>query len=157
MSSMNLNYSRDDAKTLIKIALENTDGIKTYYDNGIKITGKTGFSLGSYGEKVIIEIPENQPDESTTMIHVSSKKEVEMNITSNPQKYEDRVVSFINHVRGMEIDAIIREYGKNIRQGDYKEVNSPEQQADGSSMLVPIIVLILVLTFLFGFMPILLI
>jgi hypothetical protein len=51
MTSLILQYPRDDAKILIKASLERTSGIKHYYDDGHRIIAKSGMSIGSYGEK----------------------------------------------------------------------------------------------------------
>lgn len=155
MSTLNLEYSREDAKTLVKLAFEATKGIETYHDNGIRIVGKTGFSLSSYGEIITVEIPENQPSEKETVISVSSEKEVSMNVTANPQKYEDRFFSVLNKMRGRPVDELLDEVGHTITNNGSKEVQSTEQQADGSSYLGLILALVFILMFFFMMMPLL--
>lgn len=144
MSSLNLEYPREDAKTLVKLAFEDTRGIKTYHDNGIKIVGKTGAGLGSYGEKVIVEVPETQSDSEEAMISVRSEKEVGMNITANPDKYESRFLSRLNYMRGRPIDDLLDTHG-DVSARSTKEVASTSQQADGQWLLY----LVLVLVFIF--------
>lgn len=153
MSSVNLDYPREDAKTLIKLAFEDTRGIKTYNDNGLKIVGKTGASLGSYGEKVIVEVPEGQASDEQTMISVYSEKEIEMNITANPDKYESRFLSSLNRLRGQPIDDLLDEYAEAVTEETTKEVASANEQADGTNMLYIILAISFVMIFIFMLMP----
>jgi hypothetical protein len=157
MSSLNLEYPREDAKTVIKLAFENTRGIKTYNDNGLKITGKTGASLGSYGEKVIVEIPEGQANDNQTMISVRSEKEVGMNITADPEKYESRFLSALNELRGEPIDELLNRHADSVSETTTKEVESTDEQADGTNMLYVILAVVFLMMFLFMFMPLMMI
>lgn len=109
MERINLEYPRSDVKTLVKIAFDHTHGINRYYDKGSKITAKTGFRLGSWGERVIVDIPEDQPDTDGTNIFVMSERVVNMNITSHPQKFENRFISSLNSLRGKDVNQILEE------------------------------------------------
>lgn len=155
MSSLNLEYPREEAKTLVKLAFENTRGIKTYNDSGLKIVGKTGASLGSYGEKVIVEIPEGQADDERTMVSVYSEKEVGMNITANPDKYESRFLAALNELRGRPIEELLDANAGEITGETTKEVTSPDEQADGTDMLYVVLAITLLLMFFFMIMPLL--
>lgn len=153
MSTLNLEYSREDTKTLVKLAFEHTQGIDTYHDNGLRIVGKTGFSFSSYGEIITVEIPETQSSDEETMISITSEKEVSMNVTANPQKYEDRFLMTLNSMRGRPVDELLEEYGDTVTASGSKEVTSPDQQADGSSKLGLVMVAIFLMMFFFMLMP----
>jgi hypothetical protein len=153
MSSINLEYPREDAKNLVKLAFENTRGIKTYNDNGLKIIGKTGASLGSYGEKVIVDIPENQAGDEQTMVSIRSEKEVGMNITANPDKYESRFLTELNNLRGKPIDELLAEHTESVTEESTKEVESANEQADGTNMLYVVLAISFVMIFFFMLMP----
>lgn len=153
MSSLNLEYPREDAKNLVKLAFENTRGIKTYNDNGLKIIGKTGASLGSYGEKVIVDIPENRTGDEQTMVSIQSEKEVGMNITANPDKYESRFLTALNNLRGKPIDELLTEHTESVTEDSTKEVESTNEQADGTNMLYVVLAISFVMMFFFMLMP----
>lgn len=157
MSSINLEYTREDAKDLIKLAFENTHGIKTYNDNGVKITGKTGGSLTSYGEIITVDVPEGQSSEGETMISVQSEKEVEMNITANPDKYESRFISVLNSLRGKPIEEILDEHSDSVTEGTTKEVASTNEQADGKNLLYVVLAIVFIMMFIFILMPLVMI
>jgi len=153
VSSLNLEYPREDAKSLIKLAFENTRGIKTYNDNGVKITGKTGGSFSSYGEIVTVDVPEGQAGDEQTMISVQSEKEVEMNITANPDKYESRFLDVLNRLRGKPIEELLDEHSDSVTEGTTKEVASTDQQADGKNLLYVVLAIVLIMMFFFMLMP----
>lgn len=153
MSSLNLEYPREDAKNLVKLAFENTRGIKTYNDNGLKITGKTGASLSSYGEKVIVDIPEDQAGDEQTMVSIQSEKEVGINMTANPDKYESRFLTALNNLRGKPIDELLAEHTDSVTEGSTKEVASTNEQADGTNMLYVVLAISFVMIFFFMLMP----
>lgn len=153
MTPIELEYPREDAKSVVKLAFENTGGIKTYHDNGTRIVGKTGAGLGSYGEKVIVDIHNRQEDEGKTSISIRSEKEVDMNITANPEKYESRFLNTLNRLRGKPVEDLFDSYGKSIAEGSTKEVASPDQQADGKNLLYVVLVIVIVMMFFFTIMP----
>ncbi|MDL0136049.1 hypothetical protein PNP85_13605 [Halobacterium salinarum] len=153
MSSLNLEYPREDAKTLIKLAFENTRGIETYNDNGVKITGKTGGSLSSYGEIVTVDVPEGQASDEQTMISIQSEKEVEMNITANPDKYESRFLDVLNRMCGRPIEELLDEHSDSVTEGNTKEVASTDEQADGKSLLYVVLAVVFIMMFFFMLMP----
>jgi hypothetical protein len=134
-----LDYPRDEAKTLIKLAFENTDIIRTYFDAGVKMIGKTGphrvglFSL-SYGEKLIVEIPEIQPENNKTRAEVSAKSIFSFNLASDEDSVESEFMKELNAGRGVDIDELI-DMNQNINANSTKEVSSPSQQAGLLSFL----------------------
>lgn len=155
MTSINLGYNREDAKTLIKFAFENTRGIKTYNDSGTKIIGKTGASLGSYGEKVVVAIPENQAYHDQTTVNIHSEKEVDMNITANPQKYESRFLGSLNELRGYSIQELFNSNQNNITESTTKEVASANDQAGGKSLLIVVVIIVFIMFFFLSLLPLL--
>lgn len=149
MTSILLEYSREDAKTVIKSAFERTSGIKEYADDGHRIIGKTGMGIASYGEKVIVEIPETQSAEDETMISVSAEKEVSVNVTANPDKYKSRFLQELETLRGRDIGAILDDLSGQISPEQTKEVNGADQMRDGSSNVVLVVIATMVIMFFF--------
>lgn len=156
VTSIVLKYDRHDAKTLVKAAFERTEGIETYYDDGYRIIGKTGSRVGlidsSYGERVIVEIPENQTSHAETMITVTAEREVDVNVTADPEKYKSRFLSELDLFRGHPVDHVLRTFDDDHRS---KEVFTQADQTDGRSMLWVVLAIIGLFTFFSVFMPLL--
>lgn len=156
MTSIVLKYDRRDAKTLVKAAFERTEGIETYYDDGYRIIGKTGSRVGlidsSYGERVIVEIPENQTSHAETMITVTAEREVDVNVTADPEKYKSRFLSELDLFRGHPVDHVLRTFDDDHRS---KEVFTQADQTDGRSMLWVVLAIIGLFTLFSVFMPLL--
>lgn len=139
MTTVMLDYPRDEAKTLVKLGFENTDTIKTYFDAGPKVIGKTGphrvglFSL-SYGEKLIVEVPEVQSDEDQTRIEVTGERAFSFNAASDPETIESEFMNELNAGRDSDIEDLI-EANQDINSQSTKEVSSPNQQAGFFSFL----------------------
>jgi hypothetical protein len=132
MTTLMLDYPRGEAKTLVKLAFENTDPIETYFDAGPKIIGKTGPRMralgGSYGEVVTVKIPEVQPNEDKTKAEVTSERAVGFNWTADPDKIESEFMNELNEGRGHDVDDLLEMNG-NINSATTKEVSSPDEQA----------------------------
>ena len=121
-------------------------------------TGRaTGYGLtdssSSYGEKVIVDIPENQAGDEQTMVSIRSEKEVGMNITANPDKYESRFLTELNNLRGKPIDELLAEHTESVTEESTKEVESANEQADGTNMLYVVLAISFVMIFFFMLMP----
>ncbi|WEL18436.1 Uncharacterized protein SVXHr_2283 [Halorhabdus sp. SVX81] len=104
---------------------------------------------------MIVEIPETQAGDGQTMISVQSEKEVGMNITANPDKYESRFLSSLNRLRGQPIEDLLEQHGEKVTQGGSKEVKSADDQADGTNMLYVVLAIVFIMMFFFMFMPLL--
>lgn len=152
MTSIVLEYPREDAKTLVKAAFENTKGIKEYNDDGHRIIGKTGMGLASYGEQVTVEIPETQSNDNETMVSISSEAEVSINVTANPDKYESRFIEQLENLRGRNIDTVLDEMSKTMSPSESKEVDSSTDLSDGSSRVLLVMVIVMIFFFLFMMM-----
>jgi len=152
MTSLVLEYPREDAKTLVKAAFENTRGIKQYHDDGHRVIGKSGMGLSSYGEQVIVEIPETQSSDEETMVSVSAEKEVSTNITANPEKYQSRFLEQLESLRGQDVDTVLDKMSQNMSPEASKEVSSSDELRDGSSSMGVVMVIMMVLGLLFTFM-----
>lgn len=152
MTTLVLECSREDAKTLVKSAFEITRGIKQYNDDGPRIVGKTGMSLGSYGESVIVEIPEAQTSDTETMVSVTADKEVSMNITANPEKYKSRFLAELEKLRQHDVEDALDVVGKHITTDNTKEVGSANDLRDGTSSVSTVMILMVILSLLFTFM-----
>ena len=158
MTSLTIPHPRSDAKIVVKAAFENCKDIKTYHDDGIRVIGKTGASLGllasSYGEKVIVEIPEDQTSNSETMVSISGQKEVELNIGADPEKHVSRVIQSINKLKNKNMDRIMSILSQNGIGKSSKEVDNETDQAGGSEMLIVAMILIFMFVFILPLMMI---
>lgn len=152
MTSLILEYPREDAITLVKVAFENTDGIEQYHDDGHRVIGKSGMGFSSYGEQVIVEVPETQSSEAETMISVTAEKEVSTNITASPEKYKSRFLEQLNAFRGEDIEVILEWMSQNISPETSKEVTSSDELRDGSSSVGVVMVIMVVVGLLFTFL-----
>lgn len=138
-----LDHPEEDAKILVKGAFERTQGIKQYHEEGRQIMGKTGVSLGSYGESIYVDISES-PDEDKTPIEVTAEKEVQMNVTANAEKYKRRFVDELDSLRDEPIEEVYEEIQQDVSAGS-KEVENESDLSNGSS----IVGVVMVITFLF--------
>lgn len=150
MTSLVLSYPRDDAKTLVKAAFENTRGIEQYHDDGHRVVGKTGMGLASYGERVVVEIPETQSSDDETMISVTAEKEVSTNITASPDKYQSRFLEQLGALRGESVDSVVEHMSERMDPESSKEVASTDDLRDGASSMATVMVVMLVVFFLFS-------
>lgn len=143
METLSIKRNHDETRRMVKYAFEQTEGIRTYYDNGDTIVGKTKYRLGSYGESVTVSF--HDVDEQETMITVTSDREVSINITANPQRYEERFIRSIIDIKNTP----------HIKKHDLtKEVYAARKQADGSVMLFITFLIILAITMFIIFAPI---
>lgn len=151
MTSLVLEHDRDDAKTLVKAAFERTRGIKQYHDDGHRIVGKSGMGLGSYGEKVTVEIPERQSGEGETMVNVSAEKEVSVNVTANPDKYKSRFLSELDMFRDYDVESVKDTMSARLNSENTKEVRNAGDLRDGSSSMGLVMVATMILVALMMF------
>lgn len=151
MTTLTLDYPRNDARTIVKAAFENTRGIKQYNDDGHRIIGKSGMGLSSYGEQVTVEIPEDQTDDRRTMVSVTAEKEVSMNVTANPDKYKSRFLQELESLRGGSVDTILDRMGESIDPEESKEVSNSDELRDGSSSMGVVMILMMLFSIFFMF------
>jgi polyribonucleotide nucleotidyltransferase len=152
VTGITIPHSRSDTKIIVKAAFEISNGIKTYYDDGTRVTGKSGTSFGllasSYGEQIIVEIPDYQPSETETMVSVTGKKEVSANIGADPEKYVSQVINNINKIKNKDVDTILEVLdNKNVTQNS-KEVSHINEQAGGKGVLILILIAIFFFVFI---------
>ena len=150
MTSLVLSYPRDDAKTLVKAAFENTRGIEQYHDDGHRVVGKTGMGLSSYGERVVVELPETQASDGETVVSVTAEKEVSTNITATPDKYQSRFLEQLEAFRGESVDDVVAYMSERVDPESSKEVARSDDLRDGSASMGKVMVAMLVVFFLFG-------
>ncbi|ELZ91290.1 hypothetical protein C440_13289 [Haloferax mucosum ATCC BAA-1512] len=156
MSTLVLDYPPDSARILVKTAFELTDGIQTYHDAGVQITGKTGGGLSSYGEVLTVEIPEQQPSAEQTTLSVRARREVSVNVTAQPERYKERYLETLNDFRGQSIERIFESAGRHLAANGSKEVISERAQADGTSKLTLVVLAMVVLSLFTVFLPLVL-
>lgn len=149
MTTITLPHTRSDSKFIIKTALEETTGIKTYQDKGNQIIGKTGAKLrlfaSSYGEKVIININDNQASNKETIISVTGMREVSTNIGSNPEEYVLSFIQTLNSIKNYSIGDIEDVLQRNEIDQQSKEVTSARDQASGSWLMTVMMVFVFVI------------
>jgi hypothetical protein len=138
MTQLVLDCSEDDARILIKGAFERTKGIKQYHEEGRQIVGKTGLSLGSYGEKIYVDISES-PKRNQTPIEITAEKEVEVNGTANAEKYKRRFIDEIGSLRKFPIEQVYQMLQRDMSSGT-KEVTSRSGLRNGSDMVAVVMI-----------------
>lgn len=140
MQTVQTDYDLDTTILLMKTAFERTSGIKTYTQQGRRVTGKTGASLGSYGETIIAETQPTDGDGGECTITISGEKDVSMNITANPDKYVRRYMNQLLELHGRPEDNIVSIAEQTVEQGGSREVVDKSQQADGSWLMLVVVV-----------------
>lgn len=155
MTALSLNYPPDEAKVLVKAAFELTDGIKTYYDSGSQITGKTGGDFLSYGESVTVEISDQARENEQTHVAIHAAREVDINVTSDPDRYKARFLSHLNNLRGEPVEEVLDQMESHLQTHQTKEVTTETDQASGKDKLVAVFVLILIFTLCMMLLPVL--
>ncbi|WP_424005594.1 hypothetical protein ACOZ4I_20270 (plasmid) [Haloarcula salina] len=137
MISRRLDHGIEDARLLVKGALELIDDIKTYHESQYnEIIAKTGFRWGiissSYGEKLTVSL--TSIDEETTEVTVVGEKEVEINIGANPDQYVLEFIDRLETLADYPLDDVIELLSEETANST-KEMTSPSDQADGSQMI----------------------
>lgn len=130
MTRLVLEHPKGDAEMLIKRAFERTGGIKKYSQKGRQIVGKTGAGLTSWGENVYVDISES-PDENQTPIEVTAKKEVELNVTANAQKYKRSFIKQLESVRQRPIEDV-RDIFEQVADDSKKNVSDTTNRSNFS-------------------------
>lgn len=141
METVEVNHGISQTIDIAKTAFEVTNGIKTYSQEGNSIIGKTGVSIGSYGEVITAECQES--DDGSTVVMVSGEKEVSANITANPDKYVRRYVSNLRKLKNKPTNEVMSIAEQQISQGDSKEVTNPDQQAGGKGIMILVMLLVM--------------
>jgi hypothetical protein len=100
MPTVTLDRSREDARLLVAAALERTDDISQYHVGEDRAVGKTGVSLFSWGERVVVEVTGVGPDQ--TELAVAGEREVWTNITSRPGSVESDFLDQLRDLRGCD-------------------------------------------------------
>lgn len=132
---------------LVKGALELVDDVESYYDTGRGIiTAKTGFRFGfiasSYGESLTIDV--RPVDDGVTEITVTGEKTVAANVGANPEKYVLEVVRMLDTLAEYPLEDVIALLDE--RTSDHsKEVTSPADHRDDSSIVAMVVLAIFLL------------
>lgn len=146
VESRTVEYSFEDARLLVKGALELVDGVETYYEErpGV-VTAKTGFRFGlltsSYGETLTVTLRE--VDEITTEVSVAGAKNVDLNVGANPDKYVLSFLQTLDTLTDYPLADAVDVVDEHTRSGT-KEVSDPGEQADGTNVLALVLVAVLV-------------
>lgn len=111
MATVRIPQGREDAIIIVKASLEACDDVKSYCDDGTRVVANTRARLGmlvsSYGEKIIIEIPHDQSSSSETMVSITGKRQVSVNIGADPEKYVSQLLSTINRLKSKDMAVIL--------------------------------------------------
>lgn len=154
MSTITLGYPRADARVLVKAAFELTEGFETYRDDGGRVTGKTGGGLLSYGESLTVAFPEVESGDGQTVITLRSGREVDVNVTADPEKYERRYVAVLNDLRGRSVDDVLSALDDHFATYGTKEVTRERDQASGRGKLALVLALTLLATLFTLLLPV---
>ena len=97
MQAVTVDRSREDARALVAAAFERTDDISQYHLGEDRAVGKTGVSLFSWGERVVVEFTDVGPDQ--TELAIEGEREVWTNITSRPGSVESDFLDTLADLR----------------------------------------------------------
>lgn len=111
-----VDYTPEDAKTVIEAAFEQSTGIKKYGSYDTKVVGKTGMSLGSWGEEVTVSFAETDGGDMTRVI-VGSDPKISINVTSRPEWYEKEFLDQFDALCGYEVEDIVDHINEHERDG----------------------------------------
>ncbi|GGK82809.1 hypothetical protein [Haloarcula sebkhae] len=157
MTTVALEHSREDSKTIICASMERMQSIDAYTDEGQRIVGKQEASLtGGNGARLTVDIPEMQESENKTVVEVNAEKQVSMDMATNPEDIKSEFLDIANDLREENVDDLLDDLAQDISPQESKEVaNSSEFGDDQSTMGVRFIITFIVMmafTVLFGLM-----
>lgn len=157
MTELVLQHPREDAKTIIKAALEMTDAIDAYTDERQRIVGKQEASItGGNGARLIIEIPEMQRSEDKTVIEIDAEKEVSIDMATNAEDIKSEFLNIVNEMRKRDIEDLLDEMSQKMSHRESKEIDSSKDFSDTQSTMgarfIIIFIVMMVFTLLFGLM-----
>lgn len=157
MTTVALEHSREDAKTIIKASLEQMGSIDAYTDEGQRIVGQQEASLmGGNGARLIVDVPEMQESEDKTVVEVTAEKEVAIDMATNPEDIKSEFLDIVNKLRQKGVNTLLDEMNRKMSPDEAKEVTSSESFGDAQSTIgkrfVIIFVVLMVFTLLFGVM-----
>ena len=150
MSTVTLDMSRDKAETVVKAAFEEMSAISKYSVDGRYVVGATGLRLTSNGERVVVELDEQ--DDRTDCI-VEGEAAISGNITASPEQFQRRCVTQIEELRKEPF-----ERSRSIVEEGSSEVQSVDKSGSPMLKIFAIVMLSLLLTFgimFFSFLPLL--
>jgi hypothetical protein len=128
MTSVVLEYPRDEAKTIIKASIEQTSSIDAYTDETQRIVCQQEASLtGGNGARLTVDIPEMQENENKTRIEISAEKEVAIDMATNPEDIKSDLLNNLNRIRGGDIDDIVERTANSMTPQSSKEVSSSNE------------------------------
>lgn|GEM_PF-3581599 len=141
MKTRTLACGVDDARLLVKGALEFVDGVETYHEEaeGV-VVAKTGFRFGvltsSYGETLTVQL--RAVDDETTEVTVAAEKNVGLDIGANPERFVLAFLDRLDALADSPMEDAVAVVADRTRDGT-KEVADPSQQADGATVLAVVI------------------
>lgn len=157
MTTVALEHSREDTKTIIKASIERMSSIDAYTDEGQRIVGQQEASLtGGNGARLTIDVPEMQESEDKTVVEVNAEKEVSIDMATNPEDIKSEFLNILNKLREEDIDTLLEKMSEEIAPNESKEVTSSESFGDsqatiGKRFIISFIVIML-FTIFFGIM-----
>jgi len=157
MTTVALEHSREDAKTIIKASLERMGSIDAYTDEGQRIVGKQEASvMGGNGARLIVDVPEMQESDDQTVVEANAEKEVSIDMATNPEDIKSEFLNVVNDLRKKDVDTLLDEMSQDISPEESKEVASSGNFGDTQSTMgkrfIITFVVLMVFTILFGLM-----
>lgn len=155
MTTVVLEHPREDAKTVIKAAIERMSSIDAYTDEGQRIVGQQEASLtGGNGARLTIDVPEMQESDSKTVVEINAEKEVAIDMATNPEDIKSEFLDLVNNLRNKDIDSLLQEISEDINPDESKEVSSSASFGDNETTMAKrfaiIFVVMMVFTIFFG-------
>jgi hypothetical protein len=140
-----LDYSREEAKKVVKVGFEREDSIKKYHDYGNRIVGATPAGLASFGSEVQVQIPRDQEEPDETRVWVKGEPRLETNIFAQPTKYKSQFIDTLRRIRAEEnAPELMKRHRRNT-----KEVQKAKKMGSGAESFLIVFFAVLLLTYLF--------
>lgn len=155
MTSIALEYAREDAKTIIKASMELMNSIDAYTDEGLRIVGKQEASItGGNGAKLTVDVPEMQEHDDKTVVEVNAEKNVSIDMATDPEDIKSEFLTIINDVRQKGVDGLLDEMSQEMSPKESKEVASSKNFGDNQSVMgkrfIIIFVVFMIFSIIFG-------
>lgn len=155
MTTVALDHPREEAKTILKASLERMAAIDAYTDEGQRLVGQQAASLtGGNGARLLVDVPEMQEHEATTVVEVTVEKEVAIDVATSPEDIKSEFLDTVNRLREKDVETLLDEMSREMTPEESKEVASSAAFGDAQSTIgkrfVIIFVVLMVFTLLFG-------
>lgn len=108
MTDVTLQYARPEATELVMATFETMSSVRSYEveEDGRIIVGIVDGGFTSFGEEVIVALPEDPDAASETTISVTAQPRIRHNISANPWKYKSKFLDQLSELEGNSVDEL---------------------------------------------------